>query len=255
MTQAAEQSFVSSLRVRKGFQVEKVYEVPRETQGSWVAMTADAKCRLITSDQKGGLYRVTLEKGKVVEVEPLDLPIGHVHGLEFAGGRLYAVVAEDQHQGPGLYRIDDRDGDGKFDQVTLLQSLEGTGEHGPHSVIRSPDGLSLYVVAGNKTKVPAVALENSLVPNHWGEDDLLPRLWGPIGSEAGTPAPGGWIAKTDLEGKHWQLQAVGLRNAYDMAFNEEGELFAVDADAEFDLGTSWYQPTRVFPIIEGTDYG
>ena len=73
----------------------------------------------------------------------------------------------------------------------------------------------------------------SRVPRHFGEDDLLPRIWGPVGSEAGTPAPGGWIARTDPDGVTWELLAVGLRNPFDVAFNRAGELFAADADAEF----------------------
>ena len=242
-------------RVREGFQVERIYAVPRETQGSWVALTVDSQGRLIASDQKGGLYRITLRKNKTVSVESIELPIGHAHGLLYAFDSLYAVVAEDVHQGPGLYRIRDNDSDDSFDEVKLLEPLKGTGEHGPHSVILSPDGKSLFVVAGNKTAVPQKAIRNSLVPNNWGEDDLLPRLWGPIGSEVGTPAPGGWVASTDPEGKNWQLHAIGLRNGFDLAFNRDGELFTVDGDAEFDLGTPWYQPTRMFHVVAGTDYG
>lgn len=241
--------------VREGFQVEQIYAVPRETQGSWVALTVDGQGRLIASDQKGSLYRIALEKREATAVETIELPIGHAHGLLYAFDSLYAVVAEEVYQGPGLYRIRDTDKDDKFDEVKLLQPLKGTGEHGPHSVVLSPDGNSLVVIAGNKTVVPDKARENSLVPTNWGDDDLLPRLWGPIGSEAGTPAPGGWIASTDPEGKNWQLQVIGLRNGFDVAFNMEGDLFTVDADAEFDLGTPWYQPTRVFHIIPGTDYG
>ena len=44
----------------KGFRVELIYSVPRQTQGSWVNMTVDPKGRLIVSDQYGKLYRVTL---------------------------------------------------------------------------------------------------------------------------------------------------------------------------------------------------
>ncbi len=242
-------------KVREGFQVDQIYAVPRETQGSWVALTADLRGRLIASDQKGALYRITLGTHEATAVEPIELPIGHAHGLLYAFDSLYAVVAEDVYQGPGLYRLRDTDNDDKFDEVKLLQPLKGTGEHGPHSVVLSPDGKSLFVIAGNKTAVPDKALQNSLVPKNWGEDDLLPRLWGPIGSEAGTPAPGGWIASTDPEGKNWQLHAVGLRNGFDVAFNPEGDMFTVEADAEFDLGTPWYQPTRVFHVVAGTDYG
>ena len=48
------------IKAPKGFQVELLYSVPQETQGSWVNMTVDPKGRLIVSDQYGKLYRVTL---------------------------------------------------------------------------------------------------------------------------------------------------------------------------------------------------
>jgi hypothetical protein len=161
-------------RVREGFHVERIYAVPRETQGSWVALAVDDQGRLIASDQKGPLYRITLSKNAVTLVEPIELPIGHAHGLQYAFNSLYAVVAEDVDQGPGLYRIRDTDNDDVFDEVKRLRPLKGIGEHGPHSVVLAPDGKSLFVIAGNKTAVPEKALQNSLVPKNWGEDDLLP---------------------------------------------------------------------------------
>src|SRR5262249_20714343 len=50
----------ANIRVAKDFKIELLYTVPRETQGSWVAMCGDPKGRLIVSDQNGALYRVTL---------------------------------------------------------------------------------------------------------------------------------------------------------------------------------------------------
>lgn len=253
------------MKVKDGFQVELVYQVDRDEQGSWVALTLDDQGRLLAADQFGGLYRVTLsERGGRGRAEKLAVRLGHAQGLLYAFDSLYAVVSEQVGSGPGLYRVRDTDGDDQFDQVQLLNKLAGTGEHGPHSIVLGPDGKSLYLCAGNKTRIPAEFLEGgregkasyrSRVPRHWGEDDLLPRIWGPIGSEAGTPAPGGWVARTDPNGEHWELVAVGLRNAFDLCFNRHGDLFTCDADAEFDLGTPWYQPTRVFHVVSGADYG
>ena len=234
---------ITPMKVKEGFRVELVHAVDRETEGSWVALTVDDQGRLIASNQYGQLYRVEPE-GKV---ETLQLSVGHAHGLLYAFNSLYVVVAEDKYQGPGLYRARDIDGDDHFEHVERLRELSGTGEHGPHSIVLSPDGKSLFLCAGNKTSLTEFAA--SRVPRHWGEDDLLPRIWGPIGSEVGTPAPGGWIARTDPDGKSWELFAVGLRNPFDMAFNRQGDLFTFDADAEFDMGTPWYQPTRVLHVV------
>ena len=68
-------------------------------------------------------------------------------------------------------------------------------------------------------------------------------------------APGGWVAKTDPDGKSWELITSGFRNQYDAAFNKEGALFTFDADMEWDFGVPWYRPTRVCEVISGGEYG
>ena len=67
--------------------------------------------------------------------------------------------------------------------------------------------------------------------------------------------PGGWIAKTDSAGTNWELISAGFRNPFDMAFNEDGELFTFDSDMEWDFGLPWYWPIRVCNVTSGGDYG
>ncbi|MEW6161019.1 MAG: c-type cytochrome [Verrucomicrobiota bacterium] len=245
----------ANLKVAKDFKADLLYTVPKDKEGSWVAMCVDPKGRLIVSDQYGKLYRITLppvhQTGPIVP-EAIDVPIGKAHGLLYAFGSLYVMVNEDA-QGRGLYRVMDRDGDDRFDEVELLRKLEGGGEHGVHAVLLSPDGNSLYIVCGNATKLPPY--DASRVPLNWSEDHLLPRLWDGNGFMKGVLGPGGWIAKTDRAGKSWELIAVGFRNEYDAAFNRHGELFAFDADMEWDLNTPWYRPTRVNHVISGAEFG
>src|SRR4051812_48114449 len=64
---------VANIKVAKDFKIELLYTVPRQTQGSWVAMCMDPKGRLIVSDQNGGLYRVTLpdSSGGAVKAEKI----------------------------------------------------------------------------------------------------------------------------------------------------------------------------------------
>ncbi len=52
-----------------------------------------------------------------------------------------------------------------------------------------------------------------------------------------------------------QVVAGGFRNAYDIAFSRDGELFTHDSDMEADEGTSWYRPTRLLHVIPGAEYG
>jgi len=242
-----------------GFQAELLYTVPRDTQGSWVCIAFDNKGRLIASDQGNkGLYRITPaalagQKGpEETVVEKLDVPMTSAHGMLFAFDSLY--VSANGGPGSGLYRLRDTNGDDQFDEVTKLKSFQGGGEHGPHSLRLSPDGKSIVVIAGNHTNVPQ-NLDASRIPMNWNEDLLLPRQWDARGHAAGKLAPGGWIAQTDPAGERWELLSMGYRNPFDFAFNSEGDLFAYDADMEWDYGTPWYRPTRVVHATSGSEFG
>jgi putative heme-binding domain-containing protein len=245
-----------SFNVLPGFQVELLYTVPKGQQGSWVSCTFDHEGRLIASDQGGkGLYRVTPAPIGIegeTKVEKLNVAMTSCHGLLYAFGKLYCSV--NGGPGSGLYALEDTNNDDQYDKVTKLKALQGGGEHGPHAVRLSPDGKSLYVIAGNHTNPPQ-DFNHSLVPKNWSEDLLLPRQWDARGHARGKLAPGGWIAKTDPEGKMWEVISIGYRNPYDMDFNADGELFAYDADMEWDMGTPWYRPTRVNHAVSGSEFG
>ncbi len=244
------------IKVPKGFIVELIYNVPKATQGSWVNMTVDPKGRLIVSDQYGKLYRVTVPPAGVkgeLQVEPIDVAIGEAHGLLWAFDSLYVVVNRGNTYDSGLYRVRDTDNDDKLDAVELLRKIEGGGEHGPHGIVLSPDGSSLYVVAGNATRL--VDLDSSLVPRTWGEDNLIKRMVDGSGFMTDERAPGGFICKVTPDGKKWELVSMGYRNPFDIAFNRDGELFTYDSDMEWDVNTPWYRPTRVLHVTSGSEFG
>lgn len=246
-----------TLELLEGFRAELLYSVPKSREGSWVSLCTDDRGRLYASDQDGKLYRVTppaLGRAPTdTRVERVPLDLGRAHGLLWAFDSLYVVVGETEPRAPGLYRLRDTDGDDELDQVDLLRELGGSGEHGPHAVLLGPDGESLWIVAGNFTKVPELA--SSRVPATWGEDELLPHLDDPNGHDPHIKAPGGWVCRTDRDGKEFELFAIGLRNCYDAAFGPEGELFTYDSDMEWDIGGPWYRPTRVLHVVSGADYG
>ncbi len=250
----ADAAALQQFTVLPGFQVEQLFTVPRAELGSWVSMTFDDRGRIIVSDQGDkGLCRVTpapIGSGQPTKVERLSAKITSAQGLLYAFDSLYVVV---NGPGSGLYRLRDTTGDDQFDEVEKLQPLKGGGEHGPHAVRLSPDGKSLYVICGNHTH--PVEFDTSRPPSNWSEDLLLPRQWDARGHATGKLAPGGWIARTDPDGKSWEMVSIGYRNAYDMAFNADGELFAYDADMEWDLGMPWYRPTRVVHATSGSEFG
>jgi hypothetical protein len=243
-----------SLLMPPGFRAELLYTVPLEKQGSWVCLCVDPRGRLIASAQGGGLFRITLPAQGAgntgIAVEPLDLPIRGAQGLVCAFDSLYAVASNDDS---ALYRLRDADGDDGYDQVTLLRRIVGDGEHGPHAVVAGPDGRSLYLVGGNGSHL-AEPPERSRLAAQPKEDRLARRI-GASDGEFTPRRPGGWVCRTDPEGRSFELVALGFRNAYDLAFGPDGELFTFDSDMEWDQGTPWYRPTRINHVTSGADFG
>jgi hypothetical protein len=154
----------------------------------------------------------------------------------------------------GVYRLQDLDGDDQYESITLIKAFTGhPGEHGPHSMILSPDKKSIFFVAGNHVDVPE--LDAYRVPKVWQEDNLFPVIKDPRGHATDRMAPGGWIASFDPDGSNWELYSVGFRNPYDIAFNEAGDLFTYDSDMEWDFGMPWYRPTRICHVTSGSEFG
>ena len=246
----------SQFQTLPGYQVERLFTVPKNELGSWVSITFDQKGRLLASDQGGkGICRIIpapLGTKEETIVEKLDLKMTSAQGMLAAFDSLYFSV--NGGPGSGLYRARDTNGDDQYDELEKLQSFAGGGEHGPHALRLSPDGKSIYVIAGNHTNMPS-PLTSSRIPSNWKEDLLLPRQWDARGHARGKLAPGGWICRTDPDGKTWEVVSMGYRNPYDMDFNTDGELFAYDADMEWDMGTSWYRPTRVVHATSGSEFG
>lgn len=245
-----------TFNVLPGYKVEKLFSVPKPQLGSWVSITTDNKGRLIVCDQGNkGLCRVTPPKigsNDETRVERLNINISSAQGMLYAFNSLYLSV--NGGPGSGLYRARDTDGDDQYDEVVKLKAFRGGGEHGPHALRLSPDGKSIYIVCGNHTDPPDNITHKRLAPK-WDEDLLLPRQWDARGHARGKLAPGGWVAKTDPDGKTWEIISSGYRNSYDMDFNADGELFVYDADMEWDLGSPWYRPTRVVHATSGSEFG
>ncbi|MCZ2340822.1 MAG: hypothetical protein LC104_03380, partial [Bacteroidales bacterium] len=246
----------NTLKVAKGFHAELLYSVPKDVEGSWVSMCTDPQGRLIVCDQYGGLYRVTpppLGTSTGMKLEKVPAAIGDAQGLLWAFDSLYVMVNSGRIPS-GLYRVTDSNGDDQLDKVELLRKIAGGGaEHGPHAILLHPDGKRLTVVCGNQCQL--VDAQSSLVPRFWGEDHLLPRLPDGNGFMKGVLAPGGCIYNVTPDGKEWELISVGFRNEYDAAYNQAGQLFAYDADMEWDANTPWYRPTRVCHVVPGSDWG
>ena len=261
---------VAKLKLPEGFKAEHIYSPGDLDQGSWVAMTFDNKNRLITADQYGFLYRLEIpeigsdtlapkiEKLIIGDVAEPQVGMGYAQGLLYAFNSIYVMVNHNGNEtfkeSTGLYRIQDLDGDDQYETVTTIRKFTGQpGEHGPHSIKVSPDGKSLFMVAGNHVDVPE--MDAYRLPRVWDEDNLFPEIKDPRGHANSRMAPGGWVANLSPDGSYFELISAGYRNPFDIAFNEAGDLFTYDSDMEWDFGMPWYRPTRICHVTSGSEYG
>jgi putative heme-binding domain-containing protein len=267
---------IANLKLPEGFRADRLYGPSKNGEGSWVSMCFDNKGRLIASDQYGALYRLTLpaigdtvtktiaeklqipdEAGSLKDTSKTKVNMGYAHGLLWAFNSLYVMINHRSNKeftkGSGLYRMEDTNGDDQFDKISLIKELNGEGEHGPHSIVLSPDKKSLFVIAGNFTKIPAMDSYRNIPTGQI--DNLFPLIKDPRGHDNTVYSEGGWIAQIDPEGKKWELIASGFRNPFDLAFNDVGDMFTYDSDMEWDFGTPWYRPTRICHVTSGSEFG
>ncbi|MDB6026922.1 MAG: heme-binding protein [Verrucomicrobiales bacterium] len=243
-----------ALTVLPGFKVELLHSA-QVGEGTWICMTTDKSGRLIISPQQDDLplMRVTLSQGKVSKIEPVATSIHQAMGMCWAYNSLY--VNGHGPQGTGLYRLIDSNHNDRFDtnEVHFLKKIPGEGEHGYHGIVEGPDG-KIYMMNGNHTKVPDGVAKDS-PHQHYQEDFLTARQWDANGHAVGILAPGGYMVRTDKDGKNWELMLGGFRNAYDFDFNADGEIFTYDSDMEWDWGLPWYRPTRINHCVTGAEFG
>ena len=218
---------IEGIRRPEGFIVEKLHDIPLAPFGSLISLTFDSKGDLLAGSEKGPLNRIRLnDEGKVEGMEMVQGAPGQVHGILEAFNSLYLVSNEKE----GLVRCRDVNDDGVYDQTELLLPLQGEGEHGPHAIILSADGENLILIAGNHCPSTRATFSS-------------------------LPAPGGWIGLLPPDASKIEIIASGLRNAYDVVLNSQGDLFTCDSDAEKDAGLPWYRPPRFLHAVNGADFG
>ena len=241
------------LETLPNFKVEVALKADRKKHGSWISMALDEKGRLLLAGQRGQpITRLTLEDGRIVRDEQLKLPVSEAMGMLYAFDSLYVDGSDGRKS--GLFRLRSTRHDDNYDNVEMLREWgSGSGEHGAHGIVLGPD-KKLYIVCGNFVDLPKDLLPTSPHRNY-ADDRVLPRAEDGNGFGAGKKPPGGFICRMDPDGKNAELYASGERNTYDIAFNADGELFGFDSDMEWDWGTPWYRPIRVFHAVSGADQG
>ncbi|MFP6666604.1 MAG: hypothetical protein VB876_04790 [Pirellulales bacterium] len=222
------------LWTQPGFQVERLYSAG-QGEGSWISLAEDPQGRWVIGHEDEGLVRITLQKNGTPQFEPVKVPVSECRGLVFAHDSLYAMA----NKSLSLFRLRDTNHDDQFDRIEALKKFPGGTGHGRNQLTLGPDG-KLYAIFGDSVEQPAnVKHLPPVVPN----PDYVQKT------------ENGFVARTDAQGEKWEILVRGLRNPYGLDFNAAGDLFTYDADAEYDMGSSWYRPTRVLHLLPGGDYG
>lgn len=238
----------SSIRVAEGFEIELLRSA-QEGESSWISMTFGPRGDLFVGLDDRGVARLDLkDPAQGIPFTRLEGTENdrHIRGILYAHDSLYLSATDSQE----LYRLQDKDGDGTFEERKLLQHLAYNSRygHGMNQLVLGPDQM-VYIVVGNDVVLPqSITAESTYrgAKNDW----LLPYY-----NDVGQDDRVGYIAKIDPEGNTWTILAGGFRNPFDMAFNRDGEMFTWDADMEWDVGLPWYRPTRLNHVTLGGEYG
>ncbi|HEY1067847.1 MAG TPA: heme-binding protein, partial [Pirellulales bacterium] len=236
-----------------GFKVERL--LPPQTTGSLLTLAFNERGDLLAARERGPIVFFPVDPGKGLkdEVKLYSEEVTDCQGILPLNGYVYAVGKG--KDGPGLYRLTDKDFNGQADECETLFRFQGEmAEHGPHNLVLGPEGL-IYIAVGNHS-LPDMTPAPTSPYKHWYEGDLLqPRYEDPGGHAVGVKAPGGVVLRTDADGTFVEFFAGGLRNFYDISFDRSGELFTFDSDMEWDVGLPWFRPARVNHLTPGSESG
>ena len=226
----------AEIELLPGYRVELLRSAGKD-EGSWVSLAFDSEGRLTVAREDKGLirYAFSADRKAISSSELIDGELRECRGLLYAHGSLYVNANNTK----GLYRLRDTDGDGTLDEKKLLHSSPGGVGHGRNALALGPEG-DIYAIHGDAVDLPG------------GIADRTSPL-----RQQGLPSQPreGHVLRISPDGSRKELFCGGMRNPFGIAFNTDGEAFTYDADAEFDMGSPWYRPTRVMHLSSGADFG
>lgn len=149
---------------------------------------------------------------------------GIAAGILYHDGWVYTTIA------PDLWRLKDTDGDGKAD---IRESIvHGFGNHiayaghDMHGLTVGPDGRIYWTIGDKGTNVKTKEGHVVKAPHE------------------------GALLRCDPDGSNFEIFAKGLRNVQEIAFDDFGNIFGVDNDADKPS-----EKERLLYIVEGSDSG
>ena len=196
-----------------------------------LCMTVDPHGRIVVAGK--GYIRVLVDDdgdGQADRAIALaDQPREGAQGMLWEGNSLYVVG----DGGLRRFRID-TSGERVVGPPELIRAARTGGEHDSHALRRGPDGW-LYWLLGNNAGVNASFARLPTSPIRQPIAGAIVRF------------------PPDFQGS--EIVADGFRNAYDMDFNGEGDLFTFDSDNERCVSLPWYEGTRFYHVIPGGHHG
>jgi putative heme-binding domain-containing protein len=241
------------VKINPDFEIERLLD--GDATGSLIAMAFNEFGHIVAAREGGELILIhdSDRNGDIDKVRVYCDKVKNCQGLVCLNGEVF--VTGEGPDGLGLYRLSDSKRNGRLEEVQTLLKFRGKGgDHGAHALALGMDG-SLYVSVGSQAAADAPIADQSPYRGYYEGDLVQPRLEGQGNHETASAAPCGVILRTNLKGETVQLLAGGLRNAYHLAFNAEGELFTHDSDAEHDEGLPWYRPSRICHVVPGAEFG
>ena len=221
----------------ENFQIREVNfsTTPELDLGSWVSMTIDSEGRLIIAREASGLLRLTLspQGDAITSTEWINRDLKECRGLAFRGKELFVNA----NNSKGLYRLRP-EGTG-YGRPELIYSSSGGVGHGRNDLVVGPDNM-LYSIHGDAVDLPKTSVDHT----------------SPYRQAAkGAKTSEGHLLRINPGTGTVEILAAGLRNPYGIDFNQHGDCFTYDADAEHDMGAPWYRPTRILQLTTGGDFG
>lgn len=225
----------ASFLISPGFEIQLVRSA-QEGEDSWVSLAFDSKGRAIIAKEKVGLLRMSLSADgtQVNQVETINNTLLECRGLLFVGDDFFV----DANNSKGLYRLPG-DGADKFGEPVLIYESAGGVGHGRNDLALGPD-QQIYVIHGDSVTLPTDCVDHT---SPFRE------------ARNGKKTSEGHLLRIDPKSGRVHVLAAGLRNPYGIDFNRQGDIFTYDADAEHDMGSPWYRPTRVSHLVTGGDFG
>ena len=175
--------------------------------------------RLQDSDADG-----VFDKARLFADGFTDVLTGVAHSVSPIDGHVYAAIL------PDLWKLTDTDGDGVADRrESIAHGFAphiGYGNHDLHSIVQGYDG-KLY----------------------WSMGDRGVNVLRKDGRRVSQPHSG-TILRSNTDGSDFEIFAYGLRNCQYFDFDDYGNIFAVDHDADFQG-----ERERLVYLPEGSDSG